>query len=186
MKASVLSTLLFSLAVTADVVPAIRRDAASVHLDARQPTNPLLGKRQFCDVNYPYICSAIDGDAMCMAPTEVCCQRIGVDGTFPYVCDDTHPYCCPSDENGIPQCGSDDTCGAGAFEAAPTHELATQTTGVAPTTQAAAKTVTQASAGGATKTAGGAKTPVKTNAADHVGMVKGGVAAAVFGVMAVL
>jgi hypothetical protein len=113
---------------------------------------------------------------MCMAESEVCCQRIAADGTYPFVCDATHPYCCPS-ENGIPQCGSDETCGEGGFEAAPSQALATESSGVVPTTKTAA--------GGATNT--GVATPTKTNAAERVGVMDGGVlVAAVLGGLAVL
>jgi len=113
---------------------------------------------------------------MCMAASEVCCQRIAVDGTYPYVCDATHPYCCPS-ENDIPQCGSDVTCGAGEFEAAPSHALATESSGVVPTRETAA--------GGATKT--GVPTRAKTNAAERVAVMDGGIlVAAVLGGLAVL
>jgi hypothetical protein len=182
MRTSTLTTIVFftfTMTVAADVVPATRRDAAETHIDTRQSANPLLGKRQFCDASYPYICSAIDGDAMCMSENEVCCQRIAVDGTFPYVCDATHPYCCPSD-NGVPQCGSDDTCGGGAFEAAPTQALATETSGVAPQTTTAAGVPTKATNAAAAK-------PTKTNVADQVGAMSGGsIAAVMFGIMAVL
>ena len=183
MWTSTLATILvpiLAITTTADVVPAQRRSLAETHLDTRQSNNPLLGKRQFCDSFYPYTCSAIDGDAMCMAENEVCCQRIATDGTFPYVCDATHPYCCPSD-NGVPQCGSDDTCGGSAFEAAPTQALATETTGVAPTqTTAAGGQQTKATNANAAK-------PTKTNAADHVKVLNsGGMAVAVLGMMAAL
>ena len=106
--------LIFTMTVAADVIPAVQRSAAEIHIDTSQSANSFLEKRQFCDAFCPYICSAIDGDAMCMAKNEVCCQRIVIDGTLPYVCDSTHPYCYPSD-NGVLQCESDDTCSGGGF-----------------------------------------------------------------------
>jgi hypothetical protein len=170
---------ILTMTVAADVVPAVRRSTAETHIDNRQSANPLLGKRQFCGASYPYVCSAIDGDAMCMAENEVCCQRIATDGIFPYVCDYTHPYCCPTD-NGVPQCGSDDTCGGGGFEAAPTQALATETTGVAPQTTTAAGGQSKATNASPAK-------PTKTNAANQVGgMNGGGIALAMLGIIAYL
>jgi hypothetical protein len=168
------TVLVFMMTAAAEVVPAVRRNVAEIHFDSRQSANPLLGKRQFCDISYPYTCSAIDGDAMCMSANEVCCQRIGSDGTFPFVCDAAHPYCCPSD-NGIPQCGSDDTCG-GNLDTAPTQALATESTGVSPQTATAA--------GGPSKAT---TAPKKTNAAEHVRAMDGGaMAVAMLGMMAAL
>ena len=131
---------------------------------------------------------------MCMAESEVCCQSITADGTYPYVCDASYPYCCPS-ENGIPQCGSDETCGEGGFEAAPSQALATESSGVVPTTKTAAGVVTNTgvakNTGGATNTGvaknTGVATPAKNNAAERVSVMDGGVlVAAVLGGLAVL
>ena len=107
---NIFPVLFFSIAVTADVVPALQRSAPQSYEDARQSINPLLSKRLICDSAHPYTCSAVDGDTMCMAESEVCCQRIASDGTYPFVCDASHPYCCPP-KNGVPQCGSDSSCG---------------------------------------------------------------------------
>lgn len=195
MKTSTLASILFSATVTADVVPAIRRDPTTLPLDKRQLNNPLLGKRQMCDIGYPLTCSSVDGSVACMALDEVCCQWVDPTSSFSFTCDATHPYCCPPDASGQVGCGSDESCGTGGIEQAPTHGLATQTTGVKPTATAQVKTVTAAaqSGGGGTQTTGSgpsktaaAQPPVKTNAAGQVGMMKGGVAAAVFGVMALL
>ncbi|ORY04195.1 hypothetical protein BCR34DRAFT_604951 [Clohesyomyces aquaticus] len=170
---------LFSVAATAELIPALQPRAPSTHLDTRQSSNPLLGKRQFCDANYPYICSAIDGDAMCMAASEVCCQRIATDGTFPYTCPMTHPYCCPSDSAGNPQCGSDSSCAGGNNDLAPTHGLATQSSGVAPTKKTAAAA--------STRTAGGGGVAAKpTGSAERIVLDGGVLVAAVLGGLAML
>ncbi|KAF2178159.1 hypothetical protein K469DRAFT_718507 [Zopfia rhizophila CBS 207.26] len=166
----------------ADLIPALRREPPETHLDTRQSTNPFLGKRQFCNAYYPYICFAVDGDSMCMAADEVCCQVISTSGAYPYVCDVSHPYCCPS-QDGVPMCGSDESCGGGEFEAAPSNPLATETSGAAATRKTAEAAPTRVGGGTA------APEPVKTNAAERVrgGAVEGGVfAVVVLGGLAVL
>jgi hypothetical protein len=124
----VLPLLSFAASITADLILAPQPRYASSHLDTRQSDNPLLGKRQFCSSAYPYSCSAVNGDTMCMAAAEVCCQRIAIDGsgTYPYVCPRSHPYCCPSDRAGNPLCGSDSSCKSSSSDVQD-HGAATQT-----------------------------------------------------------
>lgn len=194
MRPYTFSILLLPL-VAADVIPAIRRDAPKTHIDERQSNNPLLGKRQVCNQYYPDICFASNGNPMCMALDEVCCQVMTTDGAVPYVCPVTYPYCCPP-QNGEPMCGTDMTCGSGSFEAAPSHPVFTETSGPKPTGKSASAAPTAAQAT-TSKTAANAPTNaatskpagIKPNAAPRLGngALKGAMfAAVVLGGLAVL
>jgi hypothetical protein len=119
-----LPLLSLAVTITADMILAPQPRYASSDPDTRQS----LGKRQFCPANYPNTCSAINGDTMCMAAAEVCCQRIAIDGTgtYPFVCPKSHPYCCPADSAGNPLCGSDSSCKSSSNDVQ-NHGSATQT-----------------------------------------------------------
>ncbi|KAF1994466.1 hypothetical protein P154DRAFT_539536 [Amniculicola lignicola CBS 123094] len=133
MKSHIFATVLSFLSfTTAELVPALRWDSPGTKIDARQSKNPLLGKRQTCDLNYPLTCSAIDGDTLCMATDEICCQWISTSGTYPFLCAASYPYCCPP-INGMPQCGTDATCGSGGFNPQSSHGVVTETFGPTPT-----------------------------------------------------
>jgi hypothetical protein len=118
-----LPVLSLAATITADLIPAPQPRYALSHLDTRQS----LGKRQYCAATYPSTCSAINGETMCMAAAEVCCQRIAIDGsgTYPFVCPKSHPFCCASDSAGNPLCGSDSSCKSSSSDVQ-NHGSATQ------------------------------------------------------------
>ncbi|KAH7074120.1 hypothetical protein FB567DRAFT_536808 [Paraphoma chrysanthemicola] len=100
---SLILPLFLALTTSAELIPAPEPRYLSTTSLA-----PGFSKRQSC----PYTCSAVDGDTMCMQSTDVCCQRIATNGsgTYPFVCPKSHPYCCPADSSGNPQCGNTSSC----------------------------------------------------------------------------
>jgi len=65
----------------------------------------LLVDRQSCPA---LTCSSNNGNTICMAADEVCCQFLGVD---PFTCSLSHPYCCPPDKySNQVSCGTDSSC----------------------------------------------------------------------------
>ena len=90
-------------------------------MSARSPIgNQALESRDaICPASYAGMCRSADGDAVCMAIDEFCCQL--AIGTNPYVCPATHPYCCPSDAStGNMLCGSNVAC-SGPVQDGPSH-----------------------------------------------------------------
>jgi hypothetical protein len=115
-----------------------------------------LSPRQYCPANYD-TCYANSGDAICMAPDEVCCQYTG----SPYTCPMSHPYCCPPDpvENGgslEPLCGTDGSCSGPVSDILSATALPTVPTGGAQSSQKAS------AAPPATNTAGYTTAPTNT------------------------
>lgn len=126
--------LLFGLAA-ADLVPALPAHVPLARPQPRAEGNDMLGKRGYCPLNYDY-CFATNGDAICQAVDEVCCQL--ATGTDPFTCPLDHPYCCGADlATGIYYCGADSSCGSDGFLNAPTAQKPTESTGVAGPTKTA-------------------------------------------------
>jgi hypothetical protein len=157
MQSSLFLAFLAPLLASCDVVPALERHTPETRpqLLGRSPHTSInnLGKRQFCPSSYGF-CIANNGDTVCQAFDEVCCQL--TTGSDAYTCDALHPYCCGADAStGILLCGSSSSCGSD-FANAPNAAKPTEATGEAGPTKTAATAAQNTAGGGDNKKKGSA------------------------------